>query len=203
MAASHREQIIALLGSKGEMHSKEIYDSMSEVNKNTLKKELGKLKRDGEVVTPRGRSWYRLPTDTSSVSTKTRPDEKLDQVSKQLRSAEDNEIATSQLLNDYDELCQEWRDDNDINFEKRLEKFKLLTLVGDKLMKRWALVHVGYDTNTRQAQEDAKAKTEAREQEALESAPLEDRITVVGHYQEGMKEILEHLPKKEVEESKV
>ena len=190
MAASHREQIIALLGSKGEMHSKEIYDSMSEVNKNTLKKELGKLKRDGEVVTPRGRSWYRLPTDTSSVSTKTRPDEKLDQVSKQLRSAEDNEIATSQLLNDYDELCQEWRDDNDINFEKRLEKFKLLTLVGDKLMKRWALVHVGYDTNTRQAQEDAKAKTEAREQEALESAPLEDRITVVGHYQEGMKEIL-------------
>lgn len=64
-------------------------------------------------------------------------------------------------------------------------------------------MHVGYDTNTRQAQEDAKAKTEEREKAALENAPLEDKIVVVGHYQEGMQEILRNLPKKELEDSEV
>ena len=129
------------------------------------------------------------------------------------RSAENNEQTINTLLNTYDEVLaifQVWVLQNiasqKIDFEQQLlfiENFKWLTIIADKLMKRWSLVHVGYDTNTRQAQEDAKAKTEARQKEALENAPLEDRITVVGHYQEGMKEILEHLPKKEVEESKV
>ena len=92
------------------------------------------------------------------------------------------------------------------DFEKHLlfiENFKWLTMIADKLMKRWNLEHHGYDTNTRQAQEDAKAKTEEREKAALENAPFEDTIIVVGHYNEGMQEILANLPKKEVEEASV
>ena len=94
---------------------------------------------------------------------------------------ENNEETINKLLNTYDEVLvifQRWVLQNitqAIDFEQQLlfiENFKWLTMIADKLMKRWALVHVGYDTNTRQAQEDAKAKTEARQKAALEEAPM-------------------------------
>ena len=158
---------------------------------------LGQLTRDGKITKIKGGTYSGIDAQTQS------PDGKLKQLSKQLRTAEDNEIIISELLNEYGDLFKEWVADKGIDFEKRLERFKLLTMIGDRLLKRWALVHVGYDTNTRQAQEDAKAKTEEREKAALENAPLEDKIVVVGHYQEGMQEILRNLPKKELEDSEV
>jgi len=194
-----KQHILDFLDKHGESSINDIFDSMPGVNESTIRYHVGQLKnRDKKIEMPKN-GVYRL----ASTSTQTQFNERRKQFSKQLRSAEDNEIATSQLLNDYDQLCQEWRDDNGIAFETRLERFKSLTLVGDKLMKRWALVHVGYDTNTRQAQEDAKAKSEERQKQVLEDAPIEDKIVVVGHYKEGMQEVLKNLPKKELENHQV
>ena len=121
----------------------------------------------------------------------------------QLRKAEANAETIDILLNTYDIVLaayQSWvikNVDKEIDFEKQLlfiENFKWLTMIVDKLMKRWALVHVGYDTNTRQAQEDAKVKTQEREKAALENAPLRDRIMIVGKYDPEAEELLDCIP---------
>ena len=195
-----RAHILKLLGD-GEMHSSDIYASIPGKERQ-LKRQLATLKKNNEVVA-RDRSYYSLAPATSTSAQTQSTAETRKKFSRKVRSAEDNEATISELLNEYDDLFKKWIADNGIEFEKRLENFKWLTMIGDKLMKRWSLVHVGYDTNTRQAQEDAKAKTEAREQEALKNAPLEDTIVVVGHYKEGFQEILEHLPKKEAEDISV
>ena len=195
-----RAHILKLLGD-GEMHSSDIYASIPGKERQ-LKRQLATLKKNNEVVA-RDRSYYSLAPATSTSAQTQSTAETRKKFSRKVRSAEDNEATISELLNEYDDLFKEWIADNGIDFEKRLENFKWLTMIVDKLMKRWSLVHVGYDTNTRQAQEDAKAKTELREQEALKNAPLEDTIVVVGHYKEGFQEILEHLPKKEAEDISV
>ena len=121
----------------------------------------------------------------------------------ELREAEANEETINILLNTYDLVLASYQSwilkniEKEIDFEKQLlflENFKWLTAIADKLMKRWSLVHVGYDTNTRQAQEDAKAKTEARQQKALEDAPLRDRIVIVGKYDPEAEELLDCIP---------
>ncbi|MCY3744474.1 MAG: hypothetical protein OXH00_25950 [Candidatus Poribacteria bacterium] len=205
------QYIINLLKEKGEMRSKDIYASMPEQERN-LKSRLGLLKKDGIVVV-RDRFYYSLPTDTSSVATKTRPDEKLDQISKQLKRTEaDNEVTINKALLLFDKVLDDAAETIEgelytkATMADKVDLIKSLRWLGatlDQLMKRWNLEHHGYDTNTRQAQEDAKAKTTEREKEALENAPLEDRIVVVAHYQEGMQEILRNLPKKELEDRKV
>ena len=65
----------------------------------------------------------------------------------------------------------------------------------DRLMKRWALVHVGWNTNPRLAKADAEAKTSHAENVDLAGAPLEAFFQVVGHYAPIMKEILWNMPK--------
>ena len=65
----------------------------------------------------------------------------------------------------------------------------------DRLMKRWALVHVGWNTNPQLAKADAEAKTHHTEKVDLEGAPLEAFFQVVGHYAPIMKEILWKMPK--------
>ena len=186
------------------MRTKDIIATMpNEARK--IKTRLSDMTKDGSINSPK-RGTYVLPF------TPTRSNETLEHISEVLRSEDANKKTINRLLNIYDSVLdnyETWIADNvgsGTNFEKQLlfmENFKGLTAIGDKLMKRWSLVHVGYDTNTRQAQEDAKAKTEAREQEALKNAPLEDTIVVVGHYKEGFQEILEHLPKKEAEDISV
>ena len=81
--------------------------------------------------------------------------------------------------------------------EEKINLIKSLRWLGatvDQLMKRWYLVHRGYDSNTRQAQEDAKKKTVDREKQALENTPPEERVVVVREYNESMRDILENLP---------
>ena len=81
--------------------------------------------------------------------------------------------------------------------EEKINLIKILRWLGatvDQLMKRWYLVHRGYDSNTRQAQEDAKKKTVDREKQALENTPPEERVVVVREYNESMRDILENLP---------
>ena len=65
----------------------------------------------------------------------------------------------------------------------------------DRLMKRWSLVHLGWNTNPRLAKADAEAKTHHTETVDLEGAPLEAFFQVVGHYAPIMKEILWKMPK--------
>ena len=126
-----------------------------------------------------------------------------DDTSSELRDLAGNEKTINILLNIYDEVLASYKTwiteniNNNIDFEQRLlfiEHLKALALVVDRLMKRWALVHVGYDTNTQQAQEDAKAKTEERQKEALKDAPLEERITVLGKYDVEAEELIDMIP---------
>ncbi len=207
MANQNDEKILKLLEKHGEMHSDQIIANLPEVNESTLKGRLQKLKKRGKIDMLE-KSLYVL----ASTSTQTRPDDTLKQISKVLRSAEDNEETISKLLNLYDDVLDRYKDwvvknvGSHTDFEQQLafiENFKWLTMIADKLMKRWSLVHVGYDTNTRQAQEDAKLKTEAKKQEALKDAPLEATVNEVGHFHTDLKELWDNLPESEKEKHTV
>ena len=136
----------------------------------------------------------------------------LKNISDALRAADANKNTIDRLLNIYDahlDSYENWVKNNigpHLDFEKQLlciENFKWLTGIGDKLMKRWSLEHVGYDTNTRQAQEDAKAKTAEREKAALKDAPLEDKVHIVGHFHTDLKQLWDDMPESEREKQKV
>ena len=90
-----------------------------------------------------------------------------------------------------DELAEKATIEEKINLIKSL---RWLGATVDQLMKRWYLVHRGYDSNTRQAQEDAKKKTTEQEKAALETAHPEDQIVVVAEYNEKLRDVLESLP---------
>lgn len=185
-----KQHILDFLNEHGESSINDIFDSMPGVNESTIRYHVGQLKnRDKKIEMPKN-GVYR-PVFTS---TQTQFNQRRKQFSKQLRSAEDNEVTISELLNKYDDLFKEWVADNGIAFETRLERFKWLTAIADKLMKRWALVHVGYDTNSRQAQEDAKAKTEAKQKAALKESPVEDQVTVLGSFDLETKQLIDNFP---------
>ena len=203
--------ILELLEKNGEMHSSDIFASLPDYKQSTIKYWLGKLKKDDKVAT-RDRSYYSIPTTASTVSTQTSLNDDLNEISDALRSPGANKNTIDKLMNLYDDHVErytEWFAKNinsNIDFEKQLlfmENFKWLTMIGDKLMKRWSLEHVGYDSNSRQAQEDAKAKTQAREKAALKDAPLEDTVQVVGHYHTDLKELWDAMPESEKEKRKV
>ena len=203
--------ILELLEKNGEMHSSDIFASLPDYKQSTIKYWLGKLKKDDKVAT-RDRSYYSIPTTASTVSTQTSLNDTLNEISDALRSPGANKNTIDKLMNLYDDHVErytEWFAKNinsNIDFEKQLlfmENFKWLTMIGDKLMKRWSLEHVGYDSNSRQAQEDAKAKTQAREKAALKDAPLEDTVQVVGHYHTDLKELWDAMPESEKEKRKV
>ena len=203
---AHRldEHILNLLEEKGEMHSRDIYATLP-AERDNLKKRLGILKKNGKVeMYPR--SVYRLLSESKVAATnsETQFRQTRKKFSSDARSAADNEQTINTLLDTYDEvlaLFQTWVLANmvaqEIDFAQQLrfiENFKWLTTIVDKLMKRWSLVHVGYDTNARQAQEDAKAKTEERQKKALKDAPLEEQITVVASYDLDAKQLIDNFP---------
>ena len=166
---------------------------------------LGELVESGEIIKIKNGTYTRLDKETSA-------DDPLERIANALRAADANKNTIDRLLNIYDIYLhnyESWVKNNigpDIDFEKQLlciENFKWLTMIGDKLMKRWSLEHVGYDTNTRQAQEDAKAKTAEREKAALEDAPLEETVQIVGHYHTDLKELWDAMPPSEKEKRKV
>lgn len=108
-----------------------------------------------------------------------------------------NEKIIDALMKLYEKVLEQYLQKGDIS----LNDFKSLILMVDRLMKRWYLVHRGYDSNTKQAEEDVKQKTENREKQALEGLPPEEQLEVVGDYDVEMRVLLESLPepvKKEV-----
>ena len=110
-----------------------------------------------------------------------------------------NEKIIDSLMKLYEKVLEQHFQAEDIS----LNDFKSLILMADRLMKRWYLVHRGYDTNTRQAAEDAKKKTVEREKQETENAPPEDQVVVIREYDETMREVLAKLPGKELKERAV
>ena len=164
---------------------------------------LSKLARDGKIRRIK-RGVYSEKTEDSSTDPQKWFRAAIKKLHSLERSTEDNEKIINAMLNTYEVLFALFRvwliEDmvaENIDFEQRLlfiENFKWLTMIGDRLLKRWSLVHVGYDTNTRQAQEDAKAKTEAREKAALENAPLEEQVSILGSFDLATKTLIDSFP---------
>ena len=117
------------------------------------------------------------------------------------RGEAENTETINKLLNLYDKLlyavarsieAEDW--DGIVEKIETIKSLRWLGATADQLIKRWYLVHRGYDSNTRQAQEDAKKKTVDREKQALENTPPEERVVVVREYNESMRDLLENLP---------
>ena len=204
-----------LSNNKGEHDTRTIAAAISAGLDNTSRN-LSELAREGTITKVR-RGVYCANSETA-VSAQPPPNDDLKQISEALRSADDNKNTIDKLMNLYDkhiERYAQWFEksvDDDTDFQEQLqfiENFKGLTAIGDKLMKRWSLEHVGYDTNTRQAQEDAKAKTAEREKAALEDAPIEEQVNVIGSFDLDTKQLIDNFPtlesitKEEGEEIKV
>ena len=123
-----------------------------------------------------------------------------------------NKRTINHLLNTYDKVVRRYGQliDEMLASGEPIEKqadllnnFKVLASIADPLMKRWSLVHRGYDNNARQAQEDAKAKTTKKEKHQAKTGSLEDQIVEVGHYSPAVKELWDNLPDDEKEKKTV
>ena len=191
--------ILDTLENGDEMHLNEIFASLPDVKTSTRDYHIKQLINRGEIERVKN-GIFRKPASTDPQTQFKSARKKF---SSDARSVEDNEETINKLLNTYDEVLvifQRWVLQNitqAIDFEQQLlfiENFKWLTMIADKLMKRWALVHVGYDTNTRQAQEDAKAKTEERQKASLEDAPVEEQVNVIGSFNLDTKQLIDAFP---------
>ena len=177
----------------GQKRTAEVAKRLSCTQKHALK-QLKFLMGIGMVIEVK-RSHYRLSADLEP------------------RTEGKNQDTINKLLNLYDKVLDKYSNliettlaNENTELEKKtslLNNFKALASMVDPLMKRWYLVHRGYDANTRQAQEDAKKKTADREKATLETSPPEDQIVVVREYHESVREILKGLPKVAQEKHKV
>ena len=179
----------------GMKRNHEIYEAV-EGSVSSIKKRLLVLTNRGEIKRE-GIGKYALPEAPAAVQDTPAGVENL-------RGEDENTETINKMLNVYDLLL----DDivatlaselaTKTTIEAKIDLIKSLRWVAatiDQLMKRWYLVHRGYDSNTKQAQEDAKQKTVEREKQALENAPPEDQVEVVMEYDESMREILAKMPK--------
>ena len=183
--------------SDGEKRNHEIYEAV-EGSVSSIKKRLRVLEKHGEITNP-DRGKYALPEPPVEV-----PDAPV--AVKNPREESENIETINKMLTIYDKVFDnialtiedELREKATI--EEKIDLIKSLRWLGatvDQLMKRWYLVHRGYDSNTRQAQEDAKKKTTEREQSALETSPPEDQVVVVADYHERVRGIWDTLPESE------
>ena len=197
------DRILACL-EEGEKDISEIQEAVG-ASKNSVSVCLTGLVKSGKVVRVRS-GVYRLasaadatvvPADATVV-----PADATVEVENS-RSETENVETINKLLKSYDIVLDNIAEtlESELSakatIEEKINLIKSLRWLGatvDQLMKRWYLVHRGYDSNTRQAQEDAKKKTVDREKQALENTPPEERVVVVREYNESMRDILENLP---------
>ena len=187
--------------SDGVKRNQDIYEAV-EGSVSSIKKRLSVLEKHGEIG-KKGRGKYVLPESPIEL-----PDAPAEP--KNSRGEAENTETINKMLNLYDKLLDavavsiEKEDWNSI--AEKIEAIKSLRWLGatvDQLMKRWYLLYRGYDTNTRQAVEDAKHKTENREKQEQENAPPEDQVVVVREYDESMRRALANLPGKELKKRTV
>lgn len=158
---------------------------------------LSKLTKEGKIKKIQQGTY--TANDSSTSISQQRIKKNIDE----LREAEANKETIDRLLNIYDSVLGNFETwvANSVGSHTDfggplpfLDNFKGLTAIGDKLMKRRAIEHQGYDTNTRQAQEDAKAKTAEREEAALKDAPIEEQVNVIGSFDLDTKQLIDNFP---------
>ena len=176
---------------------KEICDAVEGKDK-SIDMAVRRLEEKGEIVR-KGKAGYR------SNEVQDAPAE-----AENSRGESENTETINKLLTLYDKLLdtvadsiekEDWK-----GITEKIEAIKSLRWLGatvDQLMKRWYLLYRGYDTNTRQAVEDAKHKTENREKQEQENAPPEDQVVVVREYDESMRRALANLPGKDLKKRTV
>ena len=179
--------------SDGEKRNHEIYEAV-EGSVSSIKKRLRVLEKRGEITNP-DRGKYALPEPPVEV-------QDAPVAVENPRGEAENTETINKMLNLYDKLlnsvARSIEDEDWDAIVEKIETIKSLRWLGatvDQLMKRWYLVHRGYDANTRQAQEDAKKKTANREKQELENAPADAQLKVVREYDESMREVLAKMPK--------
>ena len=155
---------------KGQKSTKEIANHLS-VHESTARKHIATLRSQGKIALVK-RGVYRLSDELAPWTERK------------------NEKIIDSLMKLYEKILDRHLQKEDIS----LNDFKGLVLMVDRLMKRWYLVHRGYDSNTRQAQEDAKQKTAERQKADQENAPPEDQVVEVGHFHPDMQELWDILP---------
>ncbi len=181
--------------SSGEKRNHEIYEAV-EGSVSSIKKRLSVLTKY-KKISKKGRGRYALLEPPIEV-------QDAPAAPKNSRGESENTETINKMLNLYDKLLdtvsvsiegEDWK-----GIVEKIETIKSLRWLGatvDQLMKRWYLVHRGYDTNTRQAVEDAKHKTVEREKQDLENAPPADQRTEVGHFHSDLKTVWDALPESE------
>ena len=172
----------------GEMHISKIREAIPD-KATSVGNCLTRLERENKIVRA-DRGVYRLPKPSDAPTEPKNP-----------RGEAENTETINKMLNLYDKLLDtvavSIEDEDWTGIIEKIEAIKSLRWLGatvDQLMKRWYLVHRGYDSNTKQAEEDVKQKTENREKQALESLPPEEQLEVVGDYDVEMRGLLESLP---------
>ena len=206
------DRILACL-EEGEKDISEIQEAVG-ASKNSVSVCLTRLVKSGKVVRVRS-GVYRLasvadttvvPADTTVVPADTTVEVE------NSRSETENIETINKLLKSYDIVLDNIAETLEselaakATIEEKINLIKSLRWLGatvDQLMKRWYLVHRGYDSNTKQAHEDAKQKTADRETQELENAPPQSQLKVVREYGEGMREILAKMPQAEQKKTKV
>ena len=176
--------------SAGEKRSSEIKKAVSG-KPSTIDSTLSRLAESGEIIRV-GRGRYRLPDAPAVVENPRKESENIETINSLLT------IYDIVLANIAATLESELS--AKVTIEEKIDLIKSLRWLGatvDQLMKRWYLVHRGYDANTRQAQEDAKKKTADLEKTALEASPPESQVVVVAEYHERVRGIWDTLPEAE------
>ena len=174
-------QILQVLSRVPEMTTKEIHAAVTTKTKSYITKTIKSLRDAGKILkVQHGR--YMLNVEMMT------------------RAEVQNAWTVNMLLNLYDREMARLLATPNIDYEELASVMDALyrcSMVVERTLKRWYLVDRGYDTNTRQAQEDAKKKTAEREKSSLESALPEDQVVVVGDYHESVRGIWDTLPEPE------
>lgn len=121
----------------------------------------------------------------------------------------DNRDLINELLRVYTEMIDVCKggvkdgftleDVSDTEQIKIVKTFNACVATVDRLMKRWSLVHLGWNTNPQLAKADAEAFASARVD--LQNAPIEAFFRVAAHYHRDMKAILFNMPRKEMKKT--
>ena len=117
----------------------------------------------------------------------------------------DNKRLINELLACYDKTIDACKDDvkkmlvsdeetSDSEKIRLVKSFNACVSAVDGLMKRWSLVYLGYNTNTKQAKVDALQNAVQRDKASMENAPLEAFFQVVSRYHADMRELIESIP---------